>query len=272
MGIRRWLGLITLSGAISLLAIEPPISGASPQKSDSSSLTFEVVSIHPVPPGQRVILAGVRFSPGRITAECANLRNLLSYAYHLSMSVPKLGLPKWSDGTCGAENTDVYVVEATMPTDTTQEQSRQMMQNMLADRFKLAVHWEKKEMKAYSLVVRQDGFKAQPIDPANSNSKRGGVSCPEDDPGCHRLVGTGTMRDLAGMLSLSINAGRPVIDETGVSGIYDIGLKWASDQAPESSLPSLPAALREKFGLELKPKTGPVDVLVIDHVERPSAN
>lgn len=270
MGIPRWLGLITLCAAISLLALEPTISGAPPQKSDSPSLTFDVVSIHPVPPGQRLILVGLRFSPGRITAECATLRSLLSYAYHLTLSVPKLGLPKWSDGTCGAENTDAYVVEATMPTDTTQEQSRQMMQNMLADRFKLAVHWEKKVMKAYSLVVRQDGFKAQPIDPANSNSKRGRIGCPEDDPGCHRLVGTGTMRDLAGMLS--IFAGRPVIDDTGVTGIYDTGLIWASDQATASSLPSLPAALREKFGLELKSKTGPVDVLVVDHVVRPSDN
>jgi len=75
---------------------------------------------------------------------------------------------------------------------------------------------------------------------------------------------------LASLLSLS--AGRPVIDQTGLPGNYNLDLKWAGDTTTDSPLPSLPAALREKFGLELKPQVGPVNSLVIDHVEKPSAN
>jgi uncharacterized protein (TIGR03435 family) len=63
-----------------------------------------------------------------------------------------------------------------------------------------------------------------------------------------------------------------VIDRTGLTDNYNIDLKWAGDTATDSPLPSLPAALREKFGLELKPEVGPVNILVIDHVEKPSPN
>jgi uncharacterized protein (TIGR03435 family) len=72
--------------------------------------------------------------------------------------------------------------------------------------------------------------------------------------------------------SLSISAGRPVIDQTGLAGNYNLNLQWAGDTTADSPLPSLPAALREKFGLELKPQVGPVSTLVIDHVEKPSPN
>ncbi len=72
---------------------------------------------------------------------------------------------------------------------------------------------------------------------------------------------------------LSRPLGRPVIDKTGLSGTYYFGLlRWAGDDGVGSSLPSLPALLREEFGLELKAETGAVPILVIDHVEKPVAN
>jgi uncharacterized protein (TIGR03435 family) len=81
--------------------------------------------------------------------------------------------------------------------------------------------------------------------------------------------GLGSDFDLTGLLS--VNVGRPVVDKTGLTGTYRLDLRWAGD-SPNSSLPSLPTALRETFGLELKPDTGPVQVLVIDHAEKPFAN
>jgi len=147
-----------------------------------------------------------------------------------------------------------------------------MMQTLLADRFKLVVHWEKKEVPIFALVIGKGGFKLQPSDPAkDSPVPPQSIGCPPEDPGCHNIVaGSGPISVLASLLSLS--AGRPVIDQTGLLGNYNLDLKWAGDTTTDSPLPSLPAALREKFGLELKPQVGPVNTLVIDHVEKPSAN
>jgi uncharacterized protein (TIGR03435 family) len=79
------------------------------------------------------------------------------------------------------------------------------------------------------------------------------------------------MTVLTGLLSLTLE--RPVIDRTGMTGSYYFGeLKWAGDDSSGSSLPSLVTLMREQFGLELKVERGPVPALVIDHVEKPTAN
>lgn len=80
-----------------------------------------------------------------------------------------------------------------------------------------------------------------------------------------------TITNLAGMLSRILR--RPVIDKTGLSGFYYFGImKYANDENPGSSLPSLPTLLREDFGLELKADPRPVPVLIIDHAEKPTPN
>lgn len=208
---------------------------------------------------------GVRFSPGSVYAPCADLRSLVSFAYHLTMAVPLTGLPEWAKAPCGPNS---FSVEATMPPDTTEEQSRLMMQDMLQDRFKLRAHWEKKEMPVFFLVVAPGGFKGKLFDP--KTFKHESRNCPEDDQGCSIFYTTGTMSDLANLLSFS--AGRPVIDKTGLTERYAASVMWASDKAETSSLPSLPTALRETLGLQLKPETARLDVLTVDHVEKPSAN
>ena len=71
---------------------------------------------------------------------------------------------------------------------------------------------------------------------------------------------------------LAGKAGRPVIDKTGLTGEYDFRLEWASEQAADSTLPSLFTAIQEQLGLKLQPSKGPVDTLVIDHAEMPSEN
>jgi uncharacterized protein (TIGR03435 family) len=83
-------------------------------------------------------------------------------------------------------------------------------------------------------------------------------------------MGSASLSEFTGRLGGLV--GRPVIDKTGLTGTYYLDLKWAGETSPASSLPSLPTALKEAFGLELKPETGPVDVLVIDHAEKPSPN
>lgn len=245
------------------------------QSQIEGKLGFEVASVKewvdgkgPVDPGN-VSLAR---SGDRIISRCTNLTALLSYAYHLTMSVPVTGVPSWGRGGCGRTYENTFAIEATMPPGTTEEQSRQMMQTLLADRFKLEVHWEKKDMPIDALIIGKGGFKLKPSDPAKDVPiPPHSIGCPPEDPGCHQFAGaSGPLSLLAGFLSRY--AGKPVIDRTGLIGNYDIGLKWAGETATDSPLPSLPAALREKFGLELKPEVGPVNILVIDHVEKPSPN
>jgi uncharacterized protein (TIGR03435 family) len=87
---------------------------------------------------------------------------------------------------------------------------------------------------------------------------------------CHMSAGTFSIPGLAA--AIGANMGRQVIDRTGLTGTYFVVLKWASDTSPDSSLPSLPALLKEQLGLELKADNGPVDMLVVDHVEHPTAD
>jgi uncharacterized protein (TIGR03435 family) len=240
----------------------------------TAPLSFDAASVKEWGPGEAPAgdyMAGVEVFPGRVASDCANLASLLSFAYHLTLSTPKVGMPDWGRAGCGAGFTNIFRIEATMPAGTTNEQARQMMQTLLANRFKLAFHWEKKEMPIYVLVVASGGFKLKPSDPNDKAPLPAEVlRCPPDDPHCRKAAGSGSISDLAGLLGGLV--GRPVVDETGLAGNYRFFLKWASDDTPNSTLPSLATLLKEQFGLELKSGKGPLDVFVIDHVEKPTPN
>jgi uncharacterized protein (TIGR03435 family) len=157
----------------------------------------------------------------------------------------------------------------------TQEQFRQMIQTLLADRFQLKFHFAAKEMPVYALVAAGDRPKlAEAKDDSPEVSMRNG-----------RGVMTGvkaTMPMFA--LALSRPLQRKVIDETGLKGAYNFTLQFVPDEnqtrpgddgaAPSTSIdgPSLFTALREQLGLSLKPSKGPVEVLVIDRAEKPTPN
>ena len=276
-GIRRKLFLTAATLAvisISIMSGQTSILQSQPAQA-AAKLSFEVASVKEWLDGKgpaNLLAVGVQFSGDRIISRCTNLTALLSYAYHLTSSVPRTGVPEWGKGACGGTFQDTFAIEATVPAGTTDDQARQMMQTLLADRFKLAIHWEKKDMPIFALVIGKGGFKLQPSDPAKDvPAPPHSIGCPPEDPSCHIYAGgSGTISGLAS--SLSFNVGRPVIDQTGLTGNYNTDLMWAGETTTDSPLPSLPAALREKFGLELKPQVGPVNTLVIDHVEKPSPN
>lgn len=249
-----------------------------PPPQDSPKLTFDIASVHEWGSGQGptgAFVAGVQVSTGRVRSECANLHALIFYAYQLTGTEPLEGLPQWGNASCGyPDSAGTFAIEATMPANTTGAQSRQMMQTLLAERFKLASHWETRQLPVYALKTASGKLKLKPSDPDQDPPTRpGSIGCPADDPHCHIgfCCGSTTITTLAGTLTHAF--GRPVIDKTGLTGTYYFGvLKWAGDESVGSSLPSLPALLREEFGLELKTEPGPVPVLVIDHAEKPLAN
>jgi uncharacterized protein (TIGR03435 family) len=189
-----------------------------------------------------------------------------------------------------------------------EDRSRQndlILQSMLIDRFGLKVHYETKELPVFALVVTKGGpkFHAAAPDPPPDNAKSAAPPAPGDTPAPSHHSGTSMHIDnkgaeldatdtpvesLARMIAFqSETEGRPVIDKTGLTGNFDYSLKWtpdsmaasakATDNAATSSDtgasgPSLFTALQDQLGLKLEPEKAPVEILVIDHVEQPSAN
>jgi uncharacterized protein (TIGR03435 family) len=171
---------------------------------------------------------------------------------------------------------------------------QQMLQSLLRERFKLTIHRETKELSAYTLVVAKTGSKLQEGKPGDTYSNGYRDSGGRGGPGTVQLKGRGGLvaqgapiANLAGMLSWLL--GHNVVDRTGLTGKYDFTLQWTPDEGespmlsgaasgqpaappPDPNGPSLSMALQDQLGLKLESKKGPVEIIVIDHVERPSGN
>lgn len=264
--------------------------------------TFEVASIRPSPPSdpQVGMTVGAKGGPGTsdpglFTCQNFSLSNLVTYAYDLPFY--RLTALDWM-------GTARFNVSAKVPIGTTKEQFLKMLQQLLAERFKLAVHWEKKEMQTYDLVIAKGGFKLKEVrdeaeakkDDADSDRRRapepmklapdgypalsGGTTMAMMNGRARVMYHKQTIQFLAGILSSQV--GHPVNDTTGLTGKYDIGLYWASEGGRPSasgatpleglndpdSRPDLFAAIQSQLGLRLEAKKAQVDVLVVDHAEK----
>jgi uncharacterized protein (TIGR03435 family) len=221
--------------------------------------SFEVASIK-LHPGIITYSADPSVKGNRVTSTASTLLDLIESAYHVRRDQVS-GLPRWAES-------DHYDLEAKAGADAiTTEQMRTMLQALLADRCQLRVHREAKEVPTYEMVVGKNGakFGESAADEQPTNRITGGAT------GSHMEVRKGTMAQLASRLS-SNGAGRPVIDRTGLRGSYSFTLDWMQQVGAESELPSLFVALQEQLGLRLEPASGPSEIIVVDHVERPSAN
>jgi len=148
---------------------------------------------------------------------------------------------------------------------------RLMLQNLLADRFKLVVHRGQMRTPVYELVVARDGpklpaNKADTLPPAYQKESLPRI---EDGNFVFRNV---SINDFAAELTELRGIGLPVIDRTGIAGVYDITLKSAATAVLESDGSSLLTLIREQLGLKLVSAKDPIEVLVVDHAEKPSAN
>ena len=208
--------------------------------------------------------------PGRFSARCITVWGLIYNAYKVrSLHDYPPGLPSWGDSA-------QFDIEAKIGGDSVaamqklsagerDQQNGQMLQALLADRFKLRVHYESRIQPIDQLVIAKSGPKVKQW-PAGQQPL--GTSWGSDRI---RIQGAG-MDNLAFILSDAL--GRTVVDKTGLSGNFDINLKWTPDdqQGTPDAGPTLFTALEEQLGLKLEPAKGPVDSLVIDHVEKPSEN
>jgi uncharacterized protein (TIGR03435 family) len=231
-------------------------------------LTFEVASVKPSPPDSQGMF--VRPMPdGALRVTGASLRNLISLAYGVRWFQISGG-PAWMAADCydiDARPEASEDVPATDPPNMREEQRKinERLRSLLADRFQLTLHRETKEQPVYALVAAKGGPKLRESTDDRSQIRRSG-------PG----MITGQAVAL-GMLALNLSneLGRSVIDKTGLTGRYSFELKWTPDRvSPPSDTggPSIFTALSEQLGLRLESERGPVEVLVIDRVERPSKN
>lgn len=250
----------------------------------AQSFSFEAASVKPARPDNPQGFQGVSRPPGgRFTAANAPLRFLIVYAYQLQ-AYQLIGVPEW----IADERYDIVArMEGDPPSIVTSgvDPIRLALRTMLADRFGLVAHRETRELDIYALTMARPGqpgrgLKASPEDCAVMAARAKTAPPAPDADGfppfiCGQSWGQGRIRFAGYPLSLfanglSQNVGRAVVDRTGLTGNWAFELTYAAEPGPDSDAPSLFTALQEQLGLKLESTRGPVEVLVIDSVRRPT--
>ena len=220
------------------------------QGSDQKSVTFEVASVKPHTTSGVNERSGIEETPGLIRVENLSLRALIEEAF--GVRDYQFNGPSWLDS-------ERYEIVAKPPAGYTRSDYRSMFQALLADRFKLAIHHESKQVGAYQLLVVKTGSRLQEsTGPRTFFTARPAL-----------ISGTRvSMRELAAALARLLD--RPTTDRTGLAGVYDVKLQWTPDSATGDLGTSIFTALQEQLGLKLESTKASVDVVVVDHVERPT--
>jgi uncharacterized protein (TIGR03435 family) len=251
--------------------------------------------------------SGGMSTPGRIALECADLRDLILTAYGIygnganpapgSFRIQVLGGPAWMDST----RYDIVAKPAGNPTRS--EMYGPLLQTLLEERFGLRVHRETKDGTVYLLAVAKNGPKLRaskegtcviadinhPPEAGNALTVCGKAKISSGGPVVTVDVSGATIADLCSQLGMVMD--REVIDKTGIAGQFDIHLEVArADLQPKfvagrtieqpgqltaddkDDGPSISTALQQQLGLKLETGRGPVQVLVVDHIERPADN
>jgi len=239
-------------------------------------LAFDVVSIKPFDPnGGRTALS----LPGGegLNATYSTVRALIGFAYDIR-DPQLMGGPAWR----GSDRYDVIARTAaderaaplnrapsSEEIQASDNRTREKTRSILAERFGLVVHRETREQVVYLLTVAKGGSKLKEIATADRHETTRGRG---RNKGC-----AATTEMLAGLLSGA--TGRPVVDKTGITGNYDWVLEWSpdagvrdADSAPAGSGPTVFTALQEQLGLRLESGKAPIEMLVVDHLDRPSPN
>jgi bla regulator protein BlaR1 len=317
--------IVVLAGPFIQGALMSPLLRAQSQAAESEweakaggKAKFDVASVKQdlVPRGPGTAYENIplgaqdEFTPtgGLFSARNIYLYEYLAFAYKLTRSQTdaiKSQAPKWA-------NADRYDIEARAAGNTTKDQFRLMMQSLLLDRFKLAVHWEKRQLPVFALVLAKPG-KMGPqlrLHPANSDCS----SQPPDGPpvnGGELPTVAGGFPEICGVTEIvhpnssghlrmggrnipigqiaksplllgAMGIDRPIIDKTGITGDVDFVVEFAPEGSvrlgpkvtiePDPDGPNFLTAFKEQLGIKIEPQTAMVDVFVVDHIEEPSPN
>ncbi len=300
------VGLVAVALPVALGVANPPQSVSSSQSEVTVGTTprFEVASIKWYKSDHIGWQYGFSItdppSEGTFYATDVTVQRLVGMAYGVRYSWLIQGAPSWLDS-------ETFDIQAKADSAVNNELGKlspeagrlvkhRMLQALLVDRFKLALHRETQDLPVYALVIAKNGPKLQ--------ESKSGDTLPNPVRGSDDRLSPGSMRMGPGQLAghgisaaelvdlLSQQLGRTVVDKTGLKGIYDFTIQWTADQSPVavangpydgkpgtdnlpppgSSGPSIFTAIQEQLGLELESQKAPVEVLVIDHIERPWEN
>ena len=259
---RYVLALALLAGSALVSAQSPPPGG----------LAFEVASVKPNVSGS--YNSTTRTVPGGFQATNTQLEPLIAYAYDVRPN-QIAGAPGWTQSSR-------FDIQARTTGEPSGNDIRHMLRTLLAERFKLILHTETREQPIYALLAaRDDSRLGADVKPSTRDCSGGptpcGVNMTTDGRG-GALRGTAiSLHDLAGTLTGIV--GRTVVDRTGVTGAFDVTLRFTRDSTTADrptgvagDAPSIFSALQEQLGLKLESSRGPVEFLVIDRVEQPTAD
>ena len=247
---------------------------------------FEVASIKPDKSGTQMIM--FRLTPDGLNVSNTPLKLLIQQAYGVEEN-QVIGLPNGL--TSERYDVEAKVDSSDVPKlkDLDPHQRMRMLQPVLAERFQLKVHRETRDLPVYELVVAKGGPKFHEAKPGDTYSN--GIKGPDghSGPGLIWMQDGRLTCQAVGIVDLtrilSQRLGHNVLDKTGLTGKYDLAMEWPPEELPgpmsdggeggntaESSGPSIFTVIQEQLGLKLESHKAPVEVLVIDHVEAPSAN
>jgi bla regulator protein blaR1 len=283
---------VALPIVIGLVNATPLRAQSSAGNAASVTPTFEAVTIKADESGRMVHnMVRVMFTPDGFTASNVTLAQVIQEAYGVGSNQIS-GAPDWlSSETFDVEaNVDSSVAGQLRQLDDDKRRLAQqrMLQALLANRFNLSLHAESEVRTGYQMVIAPNGPKLRQSKPGDTYSdgfKTGGGEI----VGGHRMLmglGGGQVVSIGGQgvplaglaKQLSQQLGSTVVDKTGLNGNYDFNVQWTPESqtsgatSPGSSPSSLFTALQEQLGLELKSQTGPSQILIIDHVEKPADN
>jgi uncharacterized protein (TIGR03435 family) len=293
-----------LLSAAALAAVVAPIvfglAKATPSQAQSQAEIagtaapgFESASIEPAKPVEGAHMVRMMYGRGEYVAANVTLQAVIQEAYGVQAN-QIVGAPDWLKSA--TYDIDVKLGKSAMEKEPNPEQmpeTRRLLQAILAERLKLALHRDSMELRSYALVVAENGPKMQPAKSGDAEGRLVRSHETRLQMGGDQMLGLSAhglpIDDFTQQLSRQL--GSQVVNKTGLTGSYDFNLQWKVDpkrdpmvngtgssqaengEVPsESSLASLSSALREQLGLDLQPQNGPVAVLVIDHVEKPSAD
>ena len=249
MLITRWLSSFLLGTLI--MCAQP-----------GSQAEFEVATVRasppPPPPGDRININLGTVRNGRVTFTNASLSDCLKFAYGIA-SDEQISGPDWIKSKAVR-----FDIVAQAPPSTTQEQLQLMLQALLADRLKLALHHEQKELSFLALMVGKNGPKMRATEAA----------APAGAGGNHAMLGNilGNRISMQGLATLLSRFERQtVVDMTGLKGLFEVKLEWTPDNQPgvdADADPSIFTAVQEQLGLKLESRKGPLDVLVVDRADK----
>jgi uncharacterized protein (TIGR03435 family) len=299
-------GRVLLVGAVWVAITGAGLAQVPITQADGKKLEFEVASVRQnksddKPYSNFPLNPGSQFSPsgGHFVATNMPLLQYIVFAYKMTsfqIQFVRPQLPDWA-------RSDHFDIEARVEGEPTKDQMRLMMQSLLEDRFKMKVHHESPLVPTFGLVLAKPGdigprlMRHPEDDPTCSKTPLpqsipggypaacgAGASMPASMPGLTAIGGRKVTMEMfaIGLTNLSNNVGRPVIDQTSLSGTFDYTLEWMPEpdgpmlpdvkSQPDVGGPTFAEALRKQLGLKLLPEKMPIDVIVLDKVEHPSAN